>query len=67
MNGGIRKRNKLKQFVHIERIKNEEFVKKKINENRGPSRRGSPLGRWKDRIKEYMHKTQMASTNKEGG
>ncbi len=25
---------------------------------RGPSRRGRPLGRWKDRVKEYMCETE---------
>ncbi len=32
-----------------------EFVKKVyVSEIEGSSRRGRPLGRWKDRVKEYM-------------
>ncbi len=41
-------------FGHIERMKSEEFVKKvNVSEIEGRSRRGRPLGRWKDRVKEY--------------
>ncbi len=40
---------------YIERMNSEEFVKKVyMGEMKGPSRRGRPLGRWKDRVKEYM-------------
>ncbi len=36
-------------------MNSEEFVKKVyVSEIEGPSRRGRPLGRWKDRVKEYM-------------
>ncbi len=42
-------------FGHSERMNSEEFVKKVyVSETGGPSRRGRPLGRWKDRVKEYM-------------
>ncbi len=43
------KRNTLKWIGHIERMGSEEFVKKE-----GPNRRGRPLGRWKDRMEEYL-------------
>ncbi len=33
----------------------EEFVKKEyVSSVEGPSRRGRPLGRWEDRVKEYV-------------
>ncbi len=45
----------LRWFGHIERMNSEEFVKKVyVREIEGPSRRGRPLGRWKDRVKEYV-------------
>ncbi len=45
----------MRWFGHIERVNSEEFVKKVcVSETEGPSRRGRPLGRWKDRVKEYM-------------
>ncbi len=46
------KRNTLRWFGHIESMKNEEFVKKVyFSESDVPSRRGRPLERWKDRVK----------------
>ncbi len=34
----------------------EEFVKKVyVSEIEGPSRKGRPLGRWKDKVKEYVY------------
>ncbi len=40
---------------HIERMASEEFVKKvHVSESVGPNRRGRPLWRWRDRLKEYM-------------
>ena len=48
------KRN-IRWFVHTERMKREEFVKKVyVSERVGCSQRGRPLGRWKDRVKEYL-------------
>ena len=42
-------------FGHMERKKSEEFVKKVyVRETEGP-RRGKPVVKWKDRVKEYMH------------
>ncbi len=50
------KRNTLRWFDHIERMGNEEFVKKVyyLGSVEGMSRRGRPLGRWEDRVKEYV-------------
>ncbi len=49
------KRNTLRRFGHIERMESEEFVKKvHMSESVGPNSRGRPLGRWRDRVKEYM-------------
>ncbi len=39
----------------IFRMENEESVKKVYRSSvEGPNRRGRPLGRWKDKMKEYM-------------
>ncbi len=49
------KRNTLRWYDHIERMNSEEFVKKVyVIEIKCPNRRGRPLGRWNDRIKESM-------------
>ncbi len=49
------KRSTLKWFGHIERMENEEFVKKVYwSSVEGHNRRGRPLGRWADKVKEYM-------------
>ncbi len=48
------KRSALRWFGHIERMENEDFVKKVyLSSVEGLSRRGWPLGRWEDRVKEY--------------
>ncbi len=48
------KRNTLRWFRHIERMKSEEFVKTvNVRESVGPNSTGKPLGRWRDRVKEY--------------
>ncbi len=41
-------------FGHIERMENAQFVKVYLGGAEGPNRRGRPLGRWKDRVKEYV-------------
>ncbi len=47
-------RSTLRWFGHIERMENEEFVKKVyLSSVGGPNRRGRPLGRWKYEVKEY--------------
>ncbi len=38
-------------------MENEEFVKKVYRSSvEGPNRRGKPLGRWEDKVKEYVSK-----------
>ncbi len=49
------KRSILRWFGHIERIGNEEFVKRVyLSSVEGTNRRGKPLGRWEDKVKEYV-------------
>ncbi len=49
------KRSTLRWFGHIERMGNEELVKKVcLGSVEGTTRRGRPLGRWEDRVKEYV-------------
>ncbi len=35
-------------------MENKELVKVYLSSVEGPNRRGRPLGRWKDRVKEYV-------------
>ncbi len=45
----------LRWFCHINRMENEEFVRKVYRSSvEGPNRRGKPLGRWKDKVKENV-------------
>ncbi len=54
MLGWVR-RSTLKWFCHIERMENEDYVKKVyLSSVEGPNRRGRPLGRCEDKVKEYM-------------
>ncbi len=49
------KRSTLRWFGHIERIGNEKFVKKVYLSNvKGTNRRGRLLGRWENRVREYV-------------
>ncbi len=49
------KRSTLRWFGHIERMENEDFIKTVyLSSVEGPNRRGRPLGRWEDKVKEYM-------------
>ncbi len=49
------KKSTLRCFGHIERMGNEKFVKKVcLSSVEGTNRRGRPLGRWEDRVKEYV-------------
>ncbi len=49
------KRNTLRWFRHIERMNSEEFVKEVyVSEIEDPSRRGRPLRKCKDKVKEDM-------------
>ncbi len=47
------RRSTLRWSGHIERMEDEEFVKVYLNSVEGMNRRGRPLGRWEDRVKEY--------------
>ncbi len=50
------KRNTFRRFGHVERMENEEFVKKVcLSSVEGPNRRGRPLGRCEDRVKAYVN------------
>ncbi len=49
------KRISLSWFGLIDRMENEEFVKKVyLSIVEGPNRRGRPLGKWEDKMKEYV-------------
>ncbi len=49
------KRSTQRWSGHIERMGNEEFVKRVyLSSGEGTNRRGRPLGRWEDRVKEYV-------------
>ncbi len=49
------KRNAMREFGHNERMESEEFVKKMyMSESVGLNSTGRPLGRWRDRVKEYV-------------
>ncbi len=49
------KKSTLRWFGNIERMENEEFVKKVyLSIVEGLNRRGRPLGRWEGRVKEYV-------------
>ncbi len=50
------KRSTLRWFGHIERMGNEEFVKVYLSSVEGTNRRGRPLGRWEDKVWEYVCK-----------
>ncbi len=51
------KRNTLRWSGCIERMRSEEVVRKEnVSEIVGPNSRGRSLGRWKERVKEYMCK-----------
>ncbi len=54
------KRSTLRWFGHIERMGNEEFVKKVyLSSVEGTNRRGRPLRRWEDRVKEYVSEREV--------
>ncbi len=49
------KRSTPRWFGHIERMENEEFVRKVYQSSvEGPNKRGRPLGRGEDKVKEYV-------------
>ncbi len=50
------KRSTLRWFGHIEKMGNEEFVQKVyLSIVEGTNRRGRPLVRWEDRVREYVN------------
>ncbi len=49
------KRSTLRWLGHIERMENEEFIKKVYQSSvECPNRKERPLGRWEDKVKEYV-------------
>ncbi len=60
------KRSSMRWFGNIERMENEEFFKVYLSSVEVPKRRGRPLGRWEDRVKEYVSKREMRERGKEG-
>ncbi len=63
---GWAKRSTLRWFGHVEMMENEEFVKKVyLSRVEGSSRRGRPLGRWEDRVKEYLSERGVRGTSLE--
>ena len=43
-------------WTYFERMESEEFVKKvHVSESVGPNSKGRLPGRWRNRVKEYMH------------
>ncbi len=61
------KRSTLRRFGQIEMMGNEEFVKKVyLSSVEGTNRRGRPLGRWKDRVREYVSEGKWVRVGKKG-
>ncbi len=60
------KRRTLRWFGHIERMENEGFVMVYRSSVEGPNRRERPLGRWEDRVKEYLSEGKWVGAGKEG-
>ncbi len=53
------KRSTLRWFGHIERMEDEEFVKKVYRSSvEGTNRKERPLGRWEDSVKECLGERQ---------
>ncbi len=54
-------------FGHVERMENEESVKKVYRSSvEGPNRRGRPLGRWEDKVREYVSEGSKVGVGKKG-
>ncbi len=61
------KRSTLGLFGHTERMENEESVKKVYRSSvEGPNRKGRPLGRWEDKVREYVSEGSKVGVGKEG-
>ncbi len=52
--GGMGEKEQLRWFGHIERMGNEEFDKVYLSSVEGTNGRARPLGKWEDRVKEYV-------------
>ncbi len=48
------KRSTLRWFGHIERMGNDDLLRVYLSNVEGTNRRGRPLGRWEDKVKEYV-------------
>ncbi len=59
------KRSTLRWFSHIERMENEELVKVYQSSVEGPNRSGRSLGRWEDKVKEYVSARQVRGNGME--
>ncbi len=53
------KRSTMRWFGHIERMGNEEFVKMYLSSVEGINRRGRPLVRGEDRVKENVNEREV--------
>ncbi len=62
------KRSTLRRFGHIERMGNEESVKEVyLSSVEGTNRRGRPLLRWEDRVKEYVSERGVRGNGPDAG
>ncbi len=60
----------MKWFGHVDRLGSREFVNLYDSKLKGPNRRGRPLGRWKDKVEEYLEREVLMggeNLNKQGG
>ncbi len=55
------KRNTLRWFGHTDRMGNKFVKKVYMSESVGPNSRGRPLGRWRDRVKQYSNPSLIRS------
>ncbi len=65
--GGVEwvKRSTLIWFGHIEGMGNEGLVKVCLSSAEGMNRRGRPLVRWEDRVKEFVSERGVRGNNEE--
>ncbi len=47
-----------------ERLRSGEFVMVYESESEGPDRKGKPLGRWKDRVEQYLAEREVLVAGK---
>ncbi len=54
-------------WPYIERMENDESVKKVyLSSVEGPNRRGRPLGRWGDKVREYVSEASKVGSGQGG-